>query len=179
MPTDDWFWGWVERHCERFPRHDWPALDSEYWRELRHLLVTKGATEEVADEASRRLFASPPGFPEAHPRALAEQIREVFRDRPARTIPILPGSRPEDHTAWDQAANARWESLGEAERETWREMVRQRVPDLAGRPGWLEAMARGWAHDPSLVCDLPPPREVPGSGRGPRRLSSFPKPKGS
>jgi hypothetical protein len=172
VATDDWFWGWVERHCERFPRHDWPGLDSEYWRELRHLLITRGATEAVADEASRRLFAQPPGYPEAHPRALGEMIREVFRDRAPGSMPVRP-----DDAAFDRAAEANWESLSEAERDVWRTLVRERLPELAHSSWWLEGLARAWAHDPSSVVDFPPPPEGPGAKRGPRRLTF--KPKGS
>lgn len=176
MATLDWFWGWVERHADRFPRGDWPALDSAYWEAMRHMLVTSGATEEVADEASRRLFDDPPGFPDAHPRALKATIAVVFRESRAATIPINPGPAREDNTAWNAAADMHWSRLPAEDREAWCRCAVERLPAwrLGTKANLL--LAKAWAYDPSFVVDVPPPPEAPASRRGPRRVSEVLQP---
>jgi hypothetical protein len=76
-----------------------------------------------------------------------------------------------DDSRWDAAAAAKWRRLPEEEREYWRELVRARLHRLGLGPNTVEAMAAGWAHDPTMVVGEPP-QYAPGPRSGPRRLFS-------
>ena len=84
MPTSDWFYEWVDRHMERFPRDDWPRPDErlEFWAGWRGNFVLHGVTADVAEQASVRMMADPPHFPEAHLHRLMEHVRAIWKERP-------------------------------------------------------------------------------------------------
>lgn len=172
MATAEWFWGeggWASRHVDRFPRRDWPGFEAEFWEELRHLITTTGATEDVADEASHRLFLTPPEYVSDHPGAIKLQIRAVHRERAAKAP--TPGIAPpeEDTSAFNAAAAEHWASLTDDERDAWRDLVRKRCSFLARSGKALDLMASAWSYDPSWIISLPPKHE-PAPPRGPRRV---------
>jgi hypothetical protein len=180
MATDDWFWGkdgWARRHVERFPRGDWPGFESEFWGELRHLFVTKGVTEAVADAASRRLFGNPPEFVGQHPSVLLAAVREVWREAREATPAVRPEPVNDCDSAWNAAAELNWElCLTDDEREAWLDLAAARLPCWRKGTKANRLLAAGWAYDPTLVVDLPPP-EAPMPRRGPRRVFEGYQPK--
>jgi hypothetical protein len=167
MAIDDWFWLWCPRHRDRFPRGDWPSLDAEFWVTLRHIFITKGVTEDVAERASMALFTRQPEFVSDHPRALLEAIREIWRhDREAAaTRPVTPADL--DGEEFDRKAYAHWATVPEAERQEWRDLAFERCPELCRYPTPRELMAIAWAYDPRSVVSPRPPSEP---RKGPRPL---------
>lgn len=83
MSVKQWFARWSDRHMERHPRADWPRLDEkpEFWAGWMGNLILHGVTEDVADQASIRMQADPPEFPEAHLNRLIHHVRAVWRER--------------------------------------------------------------------------------------------------
>jgi hypothetical protein len=76
--VEDWAPDFLCRHCERFPRPDWPELGSEFWLAWISKLKIHGVTEAVADEASRAMIDKPPAYLDRHWSELLEGIKGVW-----------------------------------------------------------------------------------------------------
>lgn len=83
MTVAHWFYVWLDRHFDRFPRGDWPGADEkpEFYRGWLGNFVMRGVTEDVADEASERLMGEPPEFVGQHIPALLAMAAIIFRER--------------------------------------------------------------------------------------------------
>lgn len=81
--VSDWFRGFAERHTERHPRADWPALDEapEFYAAWQGNFVLAGVEQDVADEASVRLVGEPPSYLGEHVPALLKVCRLIYRER--------------------------------------------------------------------------------------------------
>jgi hypothetical protein len=95
MKVEDWFGRWFERHAERHPRADWPRPSEarEFWRGWIGNFARHGMTEDVADEASRRLMADPPKFLGEHVPALLNEAKAIWREQAERGAGRDPNSR--------------------------------------------------------------------------------------
>lgn len=78
---------------------------------------------------------------------------------------------------WDSLAEANWRRLADDERESWCDLVRERLPELACRRRWVEGLAKGWAFDPSMVANLPPRRNALGGAGWARSRPAPPAPR--
>lgn len=67
-----------------------------------------------------------------------------------------------ENRRFDVPAETNWQRLDEDMRESWRDLVRERLPELARHRRWLEGLAKGWAFDPTMVAGMPPPAGRPG-----------------
>jgi len=58
----EWFAGWKRRHIEVVHRHDWPALDSEYWNPWFRALIAAKASQPACNAASDQMALQPHAY---------------------------------------------------------------------------------------------------------------------
>lgn len=164
MDKPKWFDDWADYHFELFPRSDWPSFKSPFWDEWFCSIEGLRCDPMFVMEASRLLFKNPPAFIGDHPKAHVEKIKQLVREA-AASNPVMPVKGDLADREWNRGAEAKWAVQTEEEKDVWRQLARERLPGLIGRPGFLEGVAKGWCYDPTMVVGMPP-KPSPSYGGG-------------
>lgn len=153
MPSElgEWFWGWFQFHKLMAPHQAWAypqySPRSPIGCQMFDAWMEKFARLEVAEaearEASLRLNASQPGFPEHHLAAIVEEVgairEEAHRRRQAESFRAFRDSADALH-ARRQGARERWAAMGAEEQDSIRARVARENPGLRRFPKLIETL---------------------------------------
>jgi hypothetical protein len=157
-----WMPGYFRRLMVLVPAHDWPTPDTEefatYWTEFGRMLALRGASEEQADEAARRLVVEGVRFAGDALHQTAGILREMASEQRRRAGAQAARQAIREAEAEGEREAARlealWSGLTDAARERWTAEAAHRHPGLDRWPSLLRRLAMGAlarATDPAAV----------------------------